>query len=1113
MRCLTSWKNGFGEALPRIVLALAGLLAGAGGTQAASITCYWVGQVHTVTNQNTQTIDYSAPVWGDASGWSANAGGSGSTCPGGYPTSTAANTYNVVISNANAAVIAANKGQIAAVTAVNNGGNADINPTLASLMITNSTLGLGGPERGTLTTGWLTATGSSIGGGTVLVNGTGLNTIQNLSLSSTDLTFQGNGAAAAFTGSLTLGEVSHRVGRTGLGPIRFGQPSTLTGSSTALTTFNDVIISAGNLARSTGTLVETGGGMNFTGTNFVNGPGLKGQITVAGGVTTFTGATLFGSLHSENGGVVQFLGGATSGSAWGFSQSGTGRFSIQDLTASGGTFDGVINLSNSSGNANTLTGVTVHSGATLSIDSGVTTFSGVNAGTLVTNGGSLILTGGVKNTGGTISQASGPLIFQDLTLTGGQVTGGATLMGANDLRNVTLNGSYNVVPGAGGSAGTDSLTSVTLHGQLHIDSGTTTLNHLVSTSAAGLIKIGSGAQLINNGILDIQAPLTITGSVNNSGGGISGIAGDLTLAGATISGGRISTGGALSGNNTLAGVILAGTYTIDGGTTTINAGVNNGTLNIAGGRLALAGDVKAGTIVELSGHPVQIDGVMLHDGQVTGGGIVANGVNSFSHLSIGGTLEVDSGNTAAAGLTFSANPGYLVKGGVLTLSSNTNGPVTVQSAGELDLKGTIAVNNVTSQGTVVALDGSATLNSLSTTGGRLEANAGATLGFSNANILNTVLAGSIQASGSNLLTNPTFADGILTVTGGNTTLSGSISDPAAAIHVADNATLTLGGGAITGGNLSTSGTGQIHVIGGTTLNATSAQGGYNILIDATLLALGADWDVTPGATTRIGSAGTLQAGGAVNNNGGTIDILGGGILDASQGFVQNSGRTTIDGSLMATGGIEIDGGVFTDDSTSGSIFGDLRLNNDAVGNVSGSFDILGSVDLNSSSTFTGDHTIAGDFINHGTVEPGDAPGIIHVSGDYLQPGGALDIEVGADAASLLIVGGQANLSGTLDLMSWAGFQPTDGQELTILEFSSLFGQFSNVEQSGFTGGQFDVIYNLHDVTIRFDPSGQTPEPSTVVLAGCGCLLLVFRRIRQRWTQTIRQDIHLVGPLR
>ena len=140
--------------------------------------------------------------------------------------------------------------------------------------------------------------------------------------------------------------------------------------------------------------------------------------------------------------------------------------------------------------------------------------------------------------------------------------------------------------------------------------------------------------------------------------------------------------------------------------------------------------------------------------------------------------------------------------------------------------------------------------------------------------------------------------------------------------------------------------------------------------------------------------------------------------------------------------------------------------------------------LDISNTLTGNGTIIGDVTSHGTISPGDSPGILNITGDLTL--GALDtlvIEIGglnpgpsSDADGTLpvepvggssddgfdqinVTSGNVQLDGILQLSLINNFEPTVGDTFDIITFDgSLSGAFDTA-----TG-----LFGFGDGTLAFD---------------------------------------------
>jgi len=113
--------------------------------------------------------------------------------------------------------------------------------------------------------------------------------------------------------------------------------------------------------------------------------------------------------------------------------------------------------------------------------------------------------------------------------------------------------------------------------------------------------------------------------------------------------------------------------------------------------------------------------------------------------------------------------------------------------------------------------------------------------------------------------------------------------------------------------------------------------------------------------------------------------------------------------------------------------------------------ITGSVLING-GTLTGTGTITGNLTNNGGfIAPGHSPGIIAVTGNFIQGAqGMLILEDGGAAPSLfdqLQIGGTATLGGSLDVRAINNYQPSATIFFNPLSYSSASGSFSSVSSN------------------------------------------------------------------
>jgi outer membrane autotransporter protein len=110
--------------------------------------------------------------------------------------------------------------------------------------------------------------------------------------------------------------------------------------------------------------------------------------------------------------------------------------------------------------------------------------------------------------------------------------------------------------------------------------------------------------------------------------------------------------------------------------------------------------------------------------------------------------------------------------------------------------------------------------------------------------------------------------------------------------------------------------------------------------------------------------------------------------------------------------LQADGGLSTTTADLADL--DVEVNSDAV--VRTDY-LVGDVTINAGGTFGGNAT-TGDLVNNGLLTPGNSPGTITVTGDYVQGAdGVLQIEFGPTGETDLVsIAGTASLAGTLDLI-------------------------------------------------------------------------------------------------
>jgi len=116
-------------------------------------------------------------------------------------------------------------------------------------------------------------------------------------------------------------------------------------------------------------------------------------------------------------------------------------------------------------------------------------------------------------------------------------------------------------------------------------------------------------------------------------------------------------------------------------------------------------------------------------------------------------------------------------------------------------------------------------------------------------------------------------------------------------------------------------------------------------------------------------------------------------------------------------------------------------------------------------------------VNHGTVSPGESPGIQNVPSFNQGADGVLLIELagtgGAGAANghdKVVVAGAATLNGTLDIDLINGFVPSAGQTFEVMSWGSRTGEIDNwlgtVNIPGQPGLALVPVYNANNLTLQ-----------------------------------------------
>jgi autotransporter-associated beta strand protein len=772
-----------------------------------------------------------------------------------------------------------------------------------------------------------------------------------------------------------------------------------------------------------------------------------------------------------------------------------------NITAASITFDSVANTFPINTNGNVLTidgaGVVNNSGKTQTITNngtflppegaqvpaGVTIFSNSatagnvvinNDGGAVTNGAggitefTLTSTAGnaaINNNGGTVSGATGGATDflgnstagnATITNNGGEVsgaTGGITDFTQNSSAgNATIinNGSTisGVVGGITGFSDASTAGSATITNNGGAVSGATGGNtEFLQTTTAGSAAItnnggtasGAGGGITGFSNSSTAANATITnngGKVGGAAGGVTAFTDTATAANASITNNGGTVSGANGGSTLFTSTSTAGNATItnNGGST---AGANGGSTEF--GNTSTAGSA---TITANGGTGGGTGGSILFLNSSDGGTAraITNGngsldISGLTSAGMGiGSIE-GSGNyfLGSKSLTVGGNNLSTTVSGVIQdggFSGGTGGSITKIGTGTLTLTG----DNTYSGGTTISA-------------GTLQIGNGGTTGSITGNVLdNGVLAfnrsdsvtfGAV-ISGTGSLTQAGAGVTILT---GNNSYSGGTTINAGTLQLGNGGTTgSITGNVVDNGTLTFDRSDSVTFAGVVSGTGSLTQAGSGVTI------LTGKNSYTGGTTI---SAGTLQIG-----NGGTTGSITGNVLDNGVLAFNRSDSVTFGGVISGTGSLVKQGTGTLTLPGANPYTGTTTIN-------AGSLIVDGSIAsqqtfVNGGAFLGGRGTIGGNLSNSGMVGPGDSPGTLTVSNNYVQTSaGTLRIQIGGLAANqhdLLAVNGHVTLGGTLHIVRLGNFTLQPGNQVVFLTAQQgISGTFNTVQNDFATG--------------------------------------------------------------
>jgi hypothetical protein len=728
----------------------------------------------------------------------------------------------------------------------------------------------------------------------------------------------------------------------------------------------------------------------------------------------------------------------------------TGTWTI----ASGGVLDAT-----TSGSGKVMSGAAITNDGTVNWNSTDSLY--FNSGSVITNNATFNLLAGTTLLEDAGNNSSHPAQFVNNGLL--QQTGTA----ANATTAITVTQYFQLVNSAAGTLSSDATGGSTL-----------TLNGSGAFTNSGTLQVGSGDSLVvNTGAFTNFSESTLTGgtysvsgtlkidNLGSTGGEIVTDAANIILNGASSS---FLDGGSNNALSNLATIAAAGSFGLLGGRNFTTAGnfTNDGTLSVgAGSTFAVTGSLTNFASSTLTGGTYDVTGTLKFHG--------ANIVTNAANVALtGSAAEIEnSSNSANALANFATNSA--------TGSFSLLGGLNFTTAGNFTNNGTLSVGS----GSTFAVASAGSLTNFSgttLTGGTYDVTG--TLKFAGANIVTDAAKITLGAPTAELENSTTSGNGLAnlaTIAGASSfSLAGGANFTTANTPFHNNGTLSVGSGstfAVTDKLTNFSATTDTLTGGTYDVTGTLEDPGINIVTNAAKITLSGATALIENSTTHGNGLANLAANASTGGF-----TLAGGANFTTVGSFSTAGTVSIGaGSTFTVGGA----GVYT--QTAGTT------------TDSGTLAASGGVALNAGALFGGG-TITGNLTSAGavTITPGATAaktGILTDTGTYTQNGGSLDILIAGTTAGTkfdALNATTANLGGTLNLTTKAGYTPTVGSTFKIVNFGTDNGTtFTTVTGTTINSTEeYTVTYQPTDVlltVVNTPPAAHTAETQLIAADGAG----------------------------